>query len=159
MYSGPHILTYSVSGLLCIASIVQLFILWLFFLGGMAMDVADNAFELSRDASFSDSGCELSSQSADNIDETNVVSLSMDTSSGGPYKVHKQSQHSRVDHDNIPLCVGFGRKQWVGLDVAILNELGVLVADGICRNYDPCECVDAIPLVSMMLVCSLEKVV
>ena len=34
----------------------------------------------------------------------------------------------------------------MGLDVVLFNELGVPVADGICRNSDPRECVDANPL-------------
>ena len=34
----------------------------------------------------------------------------------------------------------------MGLDVVLLNKLGVPVANGICRNSDPCECVDANPL-------------
>ena len=34
----------------------------------------------------------------------------------------------------------------MGLDVVLLNKLGVLVADGICRNSNPRECVDTNPL-------------
>ena len=34
----------------------------------------------------------------------------------------------------------------MGLDVVLFNEVGVPVADGICRNSDPRECVDANPL-------------
>ena len=33
----------------------------------------------------------------------------------------------------------------MGFDVVLLNELGVLVADGICRNFLR-ECVDVDPL-------------
>ena len=58
-------------------------------LGGMTVDVGDNAFELSTNASSSDSECELSSLLADIIDGTNVVGVSMDTSSHKSFEVHK----------------------------------------------------------------------
>jgi hypothetical protein len=76
----------------------------------------------------------------------NVVGVFVDTSFYESFEVHKQSQHSEDDHDDFPLCVGFGRKQWMGLDVVLLNTLGVPVADGICNNSDPYECVDTNPL-------------
>lgn len=34
----------------------------------------------------------------------------------------------------------------MGLDVVMLNNNGVSVADRICRNFGPHECVDANPL-------------
>ena len=116
------------------------------FLVGMVVDVANSAFELSTRALSLDSECELSFRLVDNIDETNVVDVSVDTSFDGPYEVHEQSQHSGDDHDDILLCAGFGRKHWMGFDIVLLNELDVPVTDGICRNFDPCECVDANPL-------------
>lgn len=109
------------------------------------MDVIDSVFELLTDVSSSDSECELSSPSVDSIDGTNVVGVYVDTFSGGPYGVYEQSQHSGDDHNDIPLCSGFGKEHWVGLDVILLNELGVPVADDICRNFDPHECIDANP--------------
>ena len=115
-------------------------------LGGMAMDMGDSAFELSTNALSFDSVCELFSPSADNTNVSNVLGVSGDTSSHESLEVHKQSQHSGDDHDDIPLCAGFGREQWVGLDVVLLNVLGVPVVDGICRNSNPRECVDANPL-------------
>ena len=62
------------------------------------MDVADSAFELLTNALSSDE-CKFSSLLAENIDETNMVGVSMDTSSGGPYKVRKQSHHFGNDHN------------------------------------------------------------
>ena len=73
------------------------------FLGGMAVDVANSAFELPTDALSLDSECELSSWLANNIDGINVVGVSLETSSSGPYKVHEQSQHSSDDHNDILL--------------------------------------------------------
>ena len=41
-------------------------------------------------------------------------------------------------------CVpDFRREQWVRLDVILLNELDVLVANDTCRNSNPRKCVDA----------------
>ena len=97
-------------------------------------------------ASSCDSECELSFTSTDGTDVTNVVGVPVDASFHESLEVHEQSLHSGHDHNDIPLCVGFGREQWVGLDVVLLNELGVPVANDICRNSDPRECVDANPL-------------
>ena len=116
------------------------------YLGGMAMDMVDSAFELSTNALSFDIECDFSSLSTDSIDGTNVLGVSGDTSSHESLEVHKQSQHSKNDHDNISLCVSFRREQWVGLDVVLLNELGVLVANGICRISNPRECIDINPL-------------
>ena len=129
------------------------------FLGGMIVDIVDSAFELSTNALSSDTECELSSWLANNIDKTNMASMSMDTSSGGPYEVYEQSWHCGDDHDDISLCAGFGREHWVGFDVVLLNELGVPVADEICGNSNPPEFVDTTPLMLTMSACSLEKIV
>ena len=77
---------------------------------------------------------------------TTLTRQTVDTSSHESFEVHEQSLHSGDTHDDIPLCAGFGREQWVCLDVVLLNELGVPVADGICRNSVLRECVDANPL-------------
>ena len=124
------------------------------FSSEMAMNVGDSAFDLSTNASSSDSECELSSPLADNTDRTNVVGVFVDTSSNESFEVHKQSHHSRDNHNGIPLCADFGREHWVGLDVVLLNDLGVPMANGICRNSDPHECVAANPLVSMVSACA-----
>ena len=112
----------------------------------MALPVAYSSLELFTIASSSDGECELSSPSADCNGMPNVMEEFVDTSSHESLEVHEQSLHSRDDHDDIPLCAGFRREQWVGLDVVLLNDLGVPVVDGICRNSDPCDCVDANPL-------------
>ena len=72
----------------------------------MTMDVRDSAFELSTNVSSCDSECEFLSPSVKAIDGTNVVGVSLDTSSHESIKVHKQSQHFRDDHDDILLCAG-----------------------------------------------------
>ena len=129
-----------------------------FCLGKMAMHVGNGSLELSTNASCSDSECELSSTLVDSSNVTNVVGVSMDTSSHESFEVHEQPLHFGDDHDDIPLCADFGREQWVGLDVVLLNELGVPVANGICRNSDPCECVDANPLgANDIVVCILNS--
>ena len=50
-------------------------------LGGLAMDMGDSAFELSTNASSSDTECRLSSPSEDYIRGANVLGVSGDTSS------------------------------------------------------------------------------
>ena len=112
----------------------------------MATHVGDSSLELSTDASSSDGECEQYPPSAGSVDETNVEGVSQDTSSHESFEVHKQSLHMGEGHDDILLCAGFGREQWVGLDVVLLNDVGVPVADDICKNSDPRECVDANPL-------------
>ena len=111
----------------------------------MALPVAYSSLELSTIAS-SYGECELSSPSAGSNGVPNVMGDFVDTSSHESLEVPEQSLHSKDDHDDIPLCAGFGREQWVGLDVVLFNEGGVPVADGICRNSDPRDCVDANPL-------------
>ena len=106
--------------------------------GGMAMHVGDSSSELSTNASSSDGECELSSPSTGSNGITNVMGVFLDTSSHESWEVHEQSLHFRDYHNDNPLCAGFGKEQWVGLDVVLLNE-----ADGIYRNSDPHECVDA----------------
>lgn len=64
-----------------------------------------------------------------------MVSVSVDTSSGRYFKVHKQSQYFGNDHDDILLCTSFGKGCWVELDVLLPNKLDVPMADGICRNF------------------------
>jgi hypothetical protein len=89
---------------------------------------------------------ELSSSSADNFDDAHVDGVSLFTSSPGYFQVHDRYGNSDVPDDDIHLCAGYGRDKWVGLDVVLRNDLGVPVANGICRNSDPCDCVDANPL-------------
>ena len=39
-------------------------------------------------------------------------------------------------------CTGLSRASWVNLEVVLLNDVGVAVAEGICRNTNPQDCVD-----------------
>ena len=48
---------------------------------------------------------------------------------------------------SVPLCpivecTGLSRASWVNLDVVLHNDSGVAVAEGICRNTHPEDCVD-----------------
>ena len=51
-----------------------------------------------------------------------------------------------VEDDFLPPCQGYSREEWVDLDVVLVNGCGVPVADGVCRNSDPTDCIDANPL-------------
>jgi hypothetical protein len=51
-----------------------------------------------------------------------------------------------VPHSPIVECAGLSRASWVNLDVLLLNESGVVVAKGICRNTHPQDCIDEKPL-------------
>ena len=43
-------------------------------------------------------------------------------------------------------CAGLSRAKWVNLDVMLLNDSGVAVAEGICCNTYPQDCIDENPL-------------
>jgi hypothetical protein len=51
-----------------------------------------------------------------------------------------------VPHTPIVECAGLSRASWVNEDVSLLNESGVVVAEGICRNTHPQDCIDEHPL-------------
>ena len=51
-----------------------------------------------------------------------------------------------AEEEAIPPCEGYSREQWVDLDVVLVNGCGIPVADGICRNSNPTDCIDANPL-------------
>ena len=126
---------------------VCLLIDWLLLiLGGMAVEYGDSAFEFSTDPSSSDTEFELLSSNEDMVADTDAVSLRRDTGIDGPLQAHAQSHHPGDDDEEIPSCEGFSREQWVGLDVVLVDGNGVSVADGICRNSLPRECIDANPL-------------
>src|ERR1700738_5738372 len=65
-------------------------------------------------------------------------------------------ESSDEEHLDIPLhsvpdspiveCRGLSRASWVNLDVLLLNDSGVAVAEGICRNTHPQNCIDQNPL-------------
>src|ERR1700680_1438927 len=43
-------------------------------------------------------------------------------------------------------CAGLSRASWVNLDVVLVNDSEVAVAEGICRNTHPQDCIDEHPL-------------
>ena len=110
------------------------------------MHVGYSSLELSTNASSSDGDCEQSSPSAGSHGMPNAMGGFVEASSHEAFQAHEESIRSGDDNDDIPFCAGFGREQWVGLDVLLFNEVGVPVANGICRNSDPRDCVDANPL-------------
>lgn len=50
---------------------------------------------------------------------------------------------SNVDNTNIPQCVGVERREWKNLNVVLLDDSGLAVAEGVCRNSDEMDCVDS----------------
>jgi hypothetical protein len=59
---------------------------------------------------------------------------------------HVDLPSSSVLHCPILNCAGLSRASWVNLDVVLLNDIGVVVAEGICRNTHPQDCIDENPL-------------
>ena len=53
---------------------------------------------------------------------------------------------ANVEDEFLPPCEGYSREQWIDLDVVLVNGCGVPVADGVCRNSNPIDCIDANPL-------------
>ena len=51
-----------------------------------------------------------------------------------------------VDVEPIADCSGLSRLEWVNLEVVLCNESGMPVAEGVCRNTHPHDCVDQNPL-------------
>ena len=51
-----------------------------------------------------------------------------------------------IPHSPTVECVGLSRAEWINLDVVLLNDNGVAVAEGICRNTHPQDCIDENPL-------------
>ena len=52
-----------------------------------------------------------------------------------------------IPSPSVPLspiveCAGLPRASWVNVDVVLLNDSGVAVAEGICRNTNPQDCID-----------------
>ena len=50
-----------------------------------------------------------------------------------------------VLHCPIVECMGLSRASWVNLEVVFLNDIGVVVAEGICRNTHLQHCIDDNP--------------
>ena len=50
-----------------------------------------------------------------------------------------------VPFSPIVECAGLSRASWVNLEVILINDNGVVVAEGICRNTHPQHCIDEKP--------------
>jgi hypothetical protein len=59
---------------------------------------------------------------------------------------HVDLPASSAPHSPIVECAGLSRASWMNLDVLLLNDSGVVVAEGICRNTHPHDCIDENPL-------------
>jgi hypothetical protein len=53
---------------------------------------------------------------------------------------------ANAEDEIIPPCEDYSRDQWVDLVVVLFNACGVPVADSVCRNSNPTDCIDANPL-------------
>src|SRR6202048_558867 len=77
-------------------------------------------------------------------DELDIVGeATMDESSD---EEHLDTPLHSVPDCPIIKCAGLSRASWVNLDVLLLNNSGVVVAEGICRNTHPQDCIDQNPL-------------
>ena len=59
---------------------------------------------------------------------------------------HVDLRSPPASHGPIAECANLSRVSWVNLDVMLLNDNGVVVAEGICRNSHPQDCIDENPL-------------
>ena len=50
---------------------------------------------------------------------------------------------ANAEDEFLPPCEGYSREQWIDLDVVLVNGCGVPVADGVCRNSNPTDYIDA----------------
>ena len=51
-----------------------------------------------------------------------------------------------IPHCPIVECACLLKAEWMNLDVAFLNDTGIVVAEGICHNTHPQDCIDENPL-------------
>ena len=53
----------------------------------------------------------------------------------------------RLPYRSAPIvgCMGLSRALWVNLEVVLVNDNGVVVAEGICCNTHPQDCIDKNP--------------
>ena len=76
-------------------------------------------------------------------DELDIVGeATMDESSD---EEHLDTPLHSVPDCPIIKCAGLSRASWVNLDVLLLNDSGVAMAEGICRNTHPQDCIDQNP--------------
>ena len=90
---------------------------------------------VAMDSNSGDSALELSSEVSSYGSEFEVVGEHETTIS-----------IANVEDKFLRPCEGYSREQWVDLDVILVNGCGVPVADRVCRNSNPKDCIDANPL-------------
>lgn len=61
-------------------------------------------------------------------------------------EMHLETLLPSVHTEPIVECSGLSKLKWVNLEVVLLNESGVPVAEGVCHNTHPHDCVDQYPL-------------
>ena len=103
------------------------------------VDECDSAFELSSDPSTS------SDEFEDILDDGIGTAFSNIVDDVPPTPTQPTEDVFDVE-EYLPPCHGYSREQWIGLDVVVLNLHGIPIADGVCRNTNPKDCVDAYPL-------------
>jgi hypothetical protein len=77
-------------------------------------------------------------------DEIDIVGE--DTLADSADEDHLDIPSPSVPQCPIAECTGLSRASWVNLEVVLLNDSGVAVAEGICRNTHPQDCIDENPL-------------
>jgi hypothetical protein len=55
---------------------------------------------------------------------------------------HADLASPSIPHCPLVECASISRALWVNLDVMLLNDSGVVVAEDICRNTHPQDCID-----------------
>ena len=102
----------------------------------------DSAFDFFSDLSTS------AEEFEDVVEPENTIALEH-VSDDISASLHSSATAGVVDgteNEFLPPCEGYSREQWVDLDVVLVNAHGDRVANGVCRNSDPKDCVDANPL-------------
>ena len=82
-------------------------------------------------------------------DEVDIVGEATMDESG--HEDHLDLPSPSVPHCPIVECTGLSRAAWVNLDVVLVNDSGLPVAEGICRNTHPEDCIDETRLAQRML--------
>ena len=77
-------------------------------------------------------------------DELDIVGEA--TMDGIAKKDHMGLPSSPIPFYPIVKLAGFSKASWINLDVIFVNNNGVAVAEGICCNIHPQDCIDENPL-------------
>ena len=94
-----------------------------------------------RGDSFSEDMGTYQSSSGDELDIVGEYSFDESADEG-----HMGSPSPSAPFCPIVECAGLSRASWVNLDVVLVNDSGVAVAEGICRYTHPQDCIDENPL-------------